>query len=180
MAHGTYGNKRAGSSSSKDRMEKLTRRWDRKAKRNKKITKNVDDEGNVSYTKETAGGTQLKTISFDKEGKKDVKRSEYRGLDAAVKKGKIGAIAHKLAGGQDIWDEISHDMGKTGDAGIDRLKERFTGPKESRQFWKGVHKEDRIRKRGGNPGKNIVAQKEMKHGKHKGEIKTVYKNTCRS
>ena len=157
-------------------VDRKMKRWDKKAERNKKITRNVDEAGNVSYTKEVAGGAQRKNISFDKSGK-HVKRSEYRGLDAAAKRGNLGAIAHKLAGGQDIHDEISHEMGKIGGSGIQRLKERFTGPKEDRKFWKGVHKDDRISKRGGIPGTNIAKQKEVKHGKYKGELKTVYKGT---
>jgi len=156
MAHGTYNNTRAGSTSSKTRMDRLTKRWDKKAERNDKITKNEDG----SYTKEVASGAQLKNIKFDEyttfdprtekrssKVKKNVKRSEYRGLDTRARKGKIGAMAHKLAGGQDIWDEISHEMGKIGGSGINRLRERFTGPKEYRKFWKGVHKSDRQRKR---------------------------------
>jgi hypothetical protein len=156
MAHGTYNNPRAGSTSSKTRMDRLTKRWDKRAERNDKITKNED--GN--YTKEVAGGAQLKNIRFDEyttfdprtekrssKVKKNVKRSEYRGLDAAAKKGKIGALAHKLAGGQDMHNEISHDMGEIGGSGINRLRERFTGPKEDRKFWKGVHKSDRQQRR---------------------------------
>jgi len=157
MAHGTYNNPRAGSTSSKTRMDRLTKRWDKRAERNDKITKNEDG----SYTKEVASGAQLKNIKFSEHTALDpkteqpisskvnkrVSRSEYRGLDTRARQGKIGAMAHKLAGGQDIWDEISHDMGKIGGSGINRLRERFTGPKENRKFWKGVHKSDRQQKR---------------------------------